>query len=91
MNVHSKEFWEKVKTEYNPSYKYICGTSEQFYVAWESPNKYEIIKLAKKFLRYNFCRFRYWFTFTGGTVLFVLAPAKIRLDFIDWCIKKYSK
>lgn len=91
MNVHSKEFWGKVKKEYDPSLsKYICHTSNYFCVVWDSRNRSEIIKLAKQFLKYNFWKFRYWSTSTG-TVLFINGSEKTRIEFIDWCIKKYSK
>lgn len=96
MNIHSKEFWETVKTEYNPMiYPYICLSSDTFAKEWAyerliTKNR-KIKKLAKQFLRYNFWRFKYWSVQTGKYVIFTNDGKEIRKEFIEWCIKRYTK
>lgn len=93
MNIHSREFWEKVKEEYNPKTRiFICGASEEFFIAWRDKNKkQEIKKLAEEFLDYKFWRLQYWRVEIKDIVLFTKNNKNIRLDFINWCIKRYSK
>jgi hypothetical protein len=49
MNVESKEFWLKVKEEYNPKENiYICNTSPTFHHAWYG-DRQKIIDYAEQF------------------------------------------
>lgn len=100
MNINSKEFWEKVKEEYNPKNSiFICASSKEFFMVWgDKNNQQEIKKLAKEFLDYKFWRLKYWRFKIGDDTIFVSLlkiyakyHKNIRLDFINWCIKRYSK
>jgi hypothetical protein len=92
MNIESKQFWEQVKKEYKPNEFFsICINSPTFEFAWNELNKKQIQKLAQEFIFYNF---KYHGTYLGNNWLFLRHSGEldkeIRIDFIDWCIKKYS-
>ena len=96
MNIESKQFWEQVKKEYNPNIidYFICDSSVTFSRNYVLDLNYKINLLAHDFIK---CINKNKF-YIGVGILFladvneadVNERIKIRIDFIDWCIKKYS-
>lgn len=94
MDVNTKAFWQKVKDEYKVGTSYsICSSSITFRDAWKFNlrSKETIRELAEHFLisckevRKVELGFSWLFechSFDYGV--------KIRKDFIDWCIQKFS-
>ena len=94
--VNSKEFWEIVKSEYKKD-SFICWSSETFSKTWGTRKGSEYIKeLAEEFL-YSYTRQvdvavdTLWVLFVSGR----FSPnctewVDVRVDFIDWCIKKFE-
>jgi len=94
LDVHSLDFWEKVKSEYNVGNgKYICGSSEIFKLAWETyysindTNWRSIRKLAFVFKKEN----KYKTLMIGVSFLFIGdGCGSFRVEFIDWCIERFK-
>ena len=97
MTIDSKEFWETVKSEYKKD-SFICWSSKTFSEKWNNIDGMMYIrKLAKEFLE-SYCLGS--IEVGGLYVLFIshrYGPVDdpewvvVRLDFIDWCIKKFDK
>lgn len=97
MTIDSKEFWETVKSEYNKD-SFICWSSATFSEKWITDEGMQYIKeLAEEFLDSD----NFSTKMVGSLgVLFtskIYQPVKdrewvdVRVDFIDWCIKKFDK
>ncbi len=93
--IYTKEFWQKVKNEYDSGKMYICMSSQTFMDAYYFSHIRGIIEnLASSFMKDNshyFDKFK-----VGYACLFCSAYAstfeiiRIRHDFIDWCINKFN-
>ena len=95
MKVESKEFWEKVKEEYN-SNRYnthygICHRSPTFEYTWDNADhRLDILGLA-----YHFLLSHKHQELIGVEFLFINSKTKkegkiIRQNFINWCIERFS-
>jgi hypothetical protein len=95
MKVESKEFWEKVKEEWDATstYDFICFRSPTFEKIWDDPNTMlSIYLLANEFLIKHK---EVIFKIGCGDILFKGSESKvemrkIRQNFINWCIEKFS-
>lgn len=87
MDVNTLQFWQTVKSEYKPEEsKYICDSSETFKQQWIYTDKDSLRRLAKKYITEIDAKFD-----CGYYAILIGVGAEERLDFIDWCIKKYEK
>lgn len=88
MVVHTLQFWQTVKSEYNPEKdKYICASSITFKRIWGLCGDDNIFNLADEYLLEIDAKFKRG----NSAFLFINVGAEERLDFIDWCIKKFEK
>jgi hypothetical protein len=94
MKVESKEFWEKVKDEYNSSHNVhisICFRSPTFENSWDNvDHRLSILELAYDYLLANKHQ-----ELIGFDYLFINSKnreegKKIRQNFINWCIERFS-
>lgn len=103
MKVNTLEFWEQVKREYERNYwgsiSYICVRSWTFKQNWkQDEQKSVIVELSLDFISsYEFREYIIPFKFgVLSSYLFIeikrdLSPMRVRTDFINFCIKKYTK
>ena len=90
INVHSLEFWEKVKKQYQKTgISFLCS-SKLFKEKWElrSYEKEYIRELAETYLKDTCKRGS-----VGTLFLFygVDGYEQTRVEFLDWCIERFSK
>lgn len=97
MKINSLEFWEQVKKDYsNSQYLYICFASNYFSFHWSSlNNRKEIRKMFGEFLisekKIRESEFNKACNFLVTSLeAKVFGSYQIRIEFIEWCIKKYS-
>lgn len=98
MDVNTLQFWQTVKSEYNPYKIFICYTSNTFETEWEGQKKGDIMYLANIFLQDTELEKSWYvsniFTFrpiSNFSSMPDIGFIRIREQFIDWCIKRFEK
>ena len=95
--IHTKLFWKIVKKQYDLSdtySAYLCKRSILFRAYWDQ-DTFPSQKLAKEFLS-KIIHKDVESSHTDGAMFLFYANShseneQVRLLFIDWCIRKYSK
>jgi hypothetical protein len=95
MKVESKEFWEKVKDEYNTkrynTHYGICHRSTTFEYTWDNAHH----RLSIQVLAYDYLLANKHQELIGFDYLFINSETReeaieIRQNFINWCIERFS-
>lgn len=91
--IKTKQFWLLVQSEYNGEH-YICDTSPTFCKEWEASNRQVLKNIAAEFIEAeinnNTTRIGDFILFQNGCVWNESGFARVRIDFIQWCINKFE-